>query len=262
MEICYLCGTAIESSTVSKDHVVPRQFIVRKQPMVKGYDYAGKLPTHDVCNNRFGPEVYSQKAIVLIQALYDQDCFLLKEHSRDSNIKVMALNSDCFPGFTEADLKYFKFIDVRNVDYEEWSDPSYFKDKKKSNPKRLALDTALSVLCKSSAALLVSRKLTRLPSCWRVLAVPYIGGSNLDFDEILGETKPFEIGVKAWVKQLETGDWVVVYKASGVFIYFLFGLANFDLSRSLLQPLFEGADEFLFEGSKLVELLDWNWKIL
>lgn len=262
MEICYLCGKVIETSNVSKDHVVPRQFIVRKQPMAKGYDYAGKLPTHEECNNRFGPEAYSQKAIVLTKALYDQDCFLTREHRSDPNIKIMALNPDCFPGFTEADLEYFRFIDVRNVDYKDWSDPLYFKDKKKTNPKRMALNTALSVLCKSAAALLVSRKLTTPPSRWKVLAVPFIGGDNLDFDEIFGETKPFELGVKAWVKQLEAGDWLVAYKASGIFIYFLFGFVGFDASRALLAPLFEGADKFLFEGGNLVELLNRDWKKL
>lgn len=262
MNNCYLCGKEITTPLVSKDHVVPRQFILRKQPIEKGYDYAGKLPTHKECNNRFGPEVYCQKAIVLIKALYDQNCFLVREHKCDPNIRIMALNSECFHGFTEADLKYFKFIDVSNVDYQVWSDPSFFKDKNKSNPKRLALNTALSVLCKSSAALLVSRKLTSLPPHWRVLAGPFIGAENLEFDEIFGETKPFEIGVKAWVKKLETEDWLVAYKASGIFVYFIFGLVNLSASRTLLAPLFEDADEFLFEGSSLMKLLDWNWKKL
>ena len=113
--VCYLCGRSIENHhTVSGDHVVPRQFIDRPQPKMKGFDYAGKLPSHEECNNRFGPETYSQKAIITIHALHDENCTYKASHPQNPEINILALNPDFFPGFTDRDLKYFKFIDVRN----------------------------------------------------------------------------------------------------------------------------------------------------
>ena len=80
----------------------------------------------------------------------------------------MALNSECFPGFTERDLQYFRFIDVRDKDYEDWSNPEFFRDKKRTNAKKDALYAALAVLSKSAAALLVSRHLHSVPGNWRI----------------------------------------------------------------------------------------------
>lgn len=85
-DICYLCGTQVLVSEITDDHVVPKQFIKRSQPKVKGFDYAGVLPSHESCNNEFEPEVYSQKALILIKALYDENCFLKRQHRDNPNI--------------------------------------------------------------------------------------------------------------------------------------------------------------------------------
>ena len=66
-DICYLCGLSI-SCQKSDDHVIPKQLITRKQPKVKGFEYAGKLPSHAECNNRFGPEIS-----FLISLLFDHN---------------------------------------------------------------------------------------------------------------------------------------------------------------------------------------------
>ena len=66
---CYLCGTPLEKTGVSQDHVVPKTLRVRKQSKVRGFRYAGTLPTHRKCNNEFGPETYVGKALDLIAAL-------------------------------------------------------------------------------------------------------------------------------------------------------------------------------------------------
>lgn len=260
--LCYLCGREIPDDAISKDHVVPRLLITRKQPKTKGYDFAGTLPSHGKCNNSFGPETYCRKAIALIRALYNNDCFLVTTNKYDPSIKIMALNSDCFPGFSERDLKYFKFIDVRNEDYSSWSNPSFFKGKPKTNAKKRALFIALSVLSKSAAALLISRKKIGLPSQWRIVAVPFIGGENLDFDAVFGSTSPFDVGIKAWVKPIDSGDWFVAYKAAGVLVYLVFMFANDEHSIDVLAPLLAGGERFRFEGSTLMELIDYDWRRL
>lgn len=260
-KVCYLCGKGISvEDVVSDDHVVPKQFIKRSQPKTKGFDYAGKLPSHEKCNNRFGPEIYCQKAITIIQVLYNENCFVKRQHRDNPSITILALNSDCFPGFTDRDLKYFKLIDVRNLDISEISNPEFFNDKVKTNPKKGALFSALSVLTKSAAALLVSRNLSELPEHWKVLAIPYVGAHKVDFDELFGCTKPFEIGVKCWIKQMESGDWFVAYKAEGVLVYFLFSVTGDKPTLDGISKIFSDADIYKFEGDRLMELVDFEWE--
>ncbi len=259
-EICYLCGKPIPTGEVSYDHAVPKQFIKRSQPKVKGFDYAGVLPSHGACNNEFGSELYSQKALILIKALYDEDCFLKRQHRDNPAISIMALNSDCLPGFNKRDFEFFKFIDVRNENYGDWSNPTFFSDKKKTNPIKDALYTALSVLAKSAAALLVSRHLDDVPSFWRIVAVPYVGGGKVDIDKLLGDTKPFDAGVKAWIRQMENNDWFVVYKAEDVLVYFLFWFSGDKAVVDSVSKIFDDADRFLFEGNQLNQLVKYEWQ--
>ena len=259
-DICYLCGSELLASEATDDHVVPKQFIKRPQPKVKGYDYAGVLPSHEACNNEFGPEVYSQKALILMKALHDDSCFLKLQYHDNPDIQIMALNSDCLPGFTKRDLEFFKFIDTRNEDYDNWSNPSFFKDKKKANPKKDALYTALAVLSKSAAALLVSRHLQSVPAYWRVVAIPYIGADTVDFDKLLGDTKPFEVGVKAWIRPMENDDWFVVYKADDVLVYLLFWFSGDKAVVVGLSDIFNDAERLLFEGKHLNQLVNYEWQ--
>ena len=259
-DICYLCGSEIPPGETTEDHIVPKQFIKRPQPKVKGYDYAGVLPSHDTCNNQFGPEIYSQKALVLIKALHDEKCFLKRQHRDNPEMQIMALNSECFPGFTERDLEFFKFIDVRDKDYGDWSNPAFFRDKEKTNAKKDALCTALAVLSKSAAALLVSRHLHSVPGYWRIVAIPYIGAAAVDFDELIGGTKPFEIGVKAWIRQMENGDWFIVYKADDALAYLLFWFSDDKSFLAGLQNIFNDAERLLFEGENLNQLINYEWQ--
>lgn len=258
-QICYLCSSAILDKP-SGDHAVPAGLIERIQPKAKGYDYAGLVPTHIECNNRFGPETYTAKALDLLAAWGDPECFLERQHVADASIKIMAINSECLPTFTEGDLRFFRIIDVREVGDDDWSSPEFFKDKKRTNPQREALLVALSVLAKSSAALLVKRHRVQVPSSWRIFSFPYSGASEtLDFDGILGDTKPFEDGVKAWIKRLDTDDWFVIYKARGVLLFTVFAFSNADV-LSLIGPKFSDTDRFYFEGATLNELLTTGWK--
>ena len=135
-----------------------------------------------------------------------------------------------------------------------------FETRKKTNVKKDALYAALAVLSKSAAALLVSRYLNSVPTNWRILAIPYIGATTVDLDELFGYTKPFEIGVKVWPRQMENGDWFVVYNADDVLVYLLFWFSGDKSVLSGIQNIFDDAERLLFEGLNLNRLINYDWK--
>lgn len=258
--ICYLCGLPVDQG-VTGDHVIPRHLISRAQPKAKGFDYGGVLPTHAECNNRFGPERYCTKALKMIEVLHDPKCVRKFQHRDDASIRMMALNSECFKGFTKRDLAFFKFIDVRDSGVVEFSKPSFFSGKPKTIPIRDALFVALAVLTKSVAALLVARHLHEPPPVWRVLAVPYTGATEAhNFDEIFGNTKPFDVGVKVWLRHFESGDWFALYRAQSVLVFFLFQLSSPDDNWNRMLELFQDAERLSFSGAKLTDLIDYQWQ--
>jgi hypothetical protein len=172
----------------------------------------------------------------------------------------MAINAERFPTFTEGDLRFFKIIDVREVQEELWLSPAFFKDKSKADPQRDALYVALSVLAKSSAALLVKRHRIELPALWKIYSFPYSGApEKLDFDQLLGDIRPFEDGVKTWIRKLDTGDCFVIYKARGVLLFTVFVFSNIDV-LSVVGSHFADTDRFFFQGATLNELLTTGWK--
>jgi hypothetical protein len=260
-QTCYLCGLPIDSTSESRDHAVPKVLIARKQPKVKGFDYGGVLPTHSECNNQFGPEAYCAKALDLLAALYDENCASAYQHKDDPSIQVMALKSECLESFTRRDLQFFKFIDVRGKDISEISDLSFFPGKPKTNPWRDSLFIALAVLTKSAAALLVSRSLRGLPSRWRVLAIPYSGATEaFDIDDLLGDTKPFNIGVKVWIRPFDSSNWFVLYRAQSILVFFLFAFSSSDTIWNGMIERFPDAGCLSFSGSRLIELIGYQWR--
>ena len=258
---CYLCRKPIEANEDSGDHVVPRTLIERAQPRAKGFDYAGKLPSHRTCNNEFGPETYASKALDLIAALYDDECVFEYTHPASPDFQMMALKSTCLPGFTRRDLSYFKIIDTTSKSKTEIHDLNLLEGRRPVNPKRLALFTALAVLTKSAAALLVSRKLSTTPSTWDVLAIPHVGDADaIDFDDLFGPTVPFDIGVKVWLGHLETDDYLVIYRAKRVIVYFLFRFSASPAAYNRMLAQFVGGSRLRFQGNTLMELVNYAWR--
>jgi hypothetical protein len=262
LETCYLCGKEIAEDDVnSDDHAIPRQLITRKQPKAKGFDYGGMLPTHEKCNNEFGPETYCVKALMLIAALHDTNCFSRFQFKDDPSITMMAINSDCLKEFTKRDLTFFKFIDVREKSVADFSTPAFFSGKPMASPMRGALFTSLAVLTKSTAALLVSRHLCKIPPQWRVLAIPYSGATDsADFDEIFGNTKPFDVGVKVWLRRFHSGDWFALYRAQNILVFFLFRFSEKNTIWNGMVKRFQDADCLFFEGEHLNALVDYQWR--
>jgi hypothetical protein len=260
LPICYLCGLAIPAGEETGDHVVPKQLIQRQHPKAKGFDYAGVLPSHQKCNNEFGPESYVKSALELIRVLHDDNCFVERQHRDRPEIKIMGLNQECLKGFTKRDLGFFKIIDVRHLEYEEFTNPAFFEGKPKTNPLKQALHTALAVLTKSAAAILVSRNLRTVPPRWRVVAMMYQGDtSRLDMKPILGDIKPFDIGLEVWVRPLETGDWVAVYKTPQLLLFVVFWFSGKRTVLEQVQRSFGVTDCLLFDGERLMDLTKLEW---
>ena len=246
---------------IASRHAVPKLLISRAQPKAKGFDYGGVLATHAECNNRFGPEIYCAKALRLIEVLHDPKCVSKFQHMSDPSIRMMALNSECFKGFTKRDLAFFKFIDVRDRTLTEFSTPSFFSDKPKTIPTRDALFVALSVLTKSAAALLVARHIHVPPISWDVLAIPYTGATEAhDFDEIFGATKPFDVGVKVWLRRFESGDWFALYRAKNVLVFFLFRMSIATENWNGMLKRFPDAERLSFNGARLTDLIGYQWQ--
>ena len=264
-KICYLCGIEIPDGEISKDHVIPKQFIKRAQPKSKGFDYPGVLASHAKCNNEFGSEKYSQKALKMMKELQDNKCITTYQNTKYPHIRIMAINEDCFSDFNKDDLKFFKIIDVRNENYDSWTQPSFFTNKTKTNPKENALFTTLSVLTKSAAALLLAKShFSSIPSFWRIVAIPYTDAKSMDFDDMYGQTKPFEDGIKVWIHKINKYAWQVIFKANDTMVFFYFITSQDEASLDFILNNFqdENAERFLFEGEQLNELVNYKWKLV
>jgi hypothetical protein len=261
ISVCYLCGKKIAARSSSRDHAVPKQLLEGQPPKVRGFDYAGVLPTHKKCNNEFGPESYGQRALELLAVLHDPACTKTYRHLDDSAIRLMALNSSCLPNFTSRELKYFKIIDRRTHGAKPTPAASTFRSAQAVDPFSDALYTALAVLLKSAAALVVQRKLRSVPDHWQVLAVPYVGAADsIDFDDLFGTTKPFGKKVKVWLGRLVTDDILVVYRAGAVVVYFLFRFSATMEGWRRMRNRCIGATRLRFDGTSINEILRSGWK--
>jgi hypothetical protein len=261
-DTCYLCGQPVlPGQKISRDHVIPATLISRSQPIARGFDHGGFLPTHEECNNRFGNETYVSKALDLLGILCAPSAaspLQLRDHP---DITIFPLDASTLLHFTPRDLRFFKFNDARNVSLADLRNPSFYAGCVKTNPTRDALFVALSVLAKSAAALLVKRHLRATPPCWRIYAQAFSGDTNrLDFAEFLGDAKPFDNDVRVWVKEMENDNWFVVYAAKGVLVYFVFAFRD----RARLLEFFRSsnpeAETVKFVGTSINELLVLGWR--
>ena len=260
--ICYLCGRPVQSGSASDDHAVPVVLMTRSQPKAKGFDYGGKLPTHAECNNRFGPETYVAKALDLLEFLAGTEGHHDYQHRAQPHITIKALDASKLPGFTQRDIGFFKFLDARDKEYAEFSDPAFFAGKPKTNPTRYALHVAMSVLAKSAAALLIKRDLRVVPSAWRIYAVPYSGATDaINFDDLLGPTKSFDTGVHVWRKQLSNTEWTVVFRAKSILLHLVFVFTEKEMGP-MVKQIFSDAQVHEFVGPCLNDLLTIGWRQL
>ena len=262
--ICYLCNKIINlHDKKSDDHVVPKLLIDRAQPKVKGFDYGDKIETHETCNNHFGPETYCRKALKIISKLSDSECASILIHKENQSIRILVLNSECFDEFTNEELSYFGIRDVRENTLSEIKNPEFIENGTKTDIKQKILFNSFAVLVKSAAALLIKRIFKKIPSQWKVIAVPYHGETlELNFNEILGETKPFDKNVKIYLKDLNGGMYLILYIAYDAILYLFFQLVENEEHIREIVSKFPEADCYLFTGSCINDLIGYNWLIL
>ncbi len=252
--VCYLCGQEIVNEMPSGDHTVQQQFIKRSQPKAKGFDYGGKIPTHAKCNNRFGPEKMCLRALQLLGI--DNQIYV---NSKNPEIKIQTFKKEELNSFSKEDFKFFGLIDTP---YENWApNPDFFKDKKPVNVLERALNIALSVLTKSAAALLVKRYQISPKSEWNILCMPYkLQKATDDFDSIFGKTKPFDIGIKIWIKKYKNSeDFFVRYKNEKMLLIIVFTFSQDETCLKACIETFQEAGKFLFKSPKLMDLVNYDW---
>ncbi len=230
---------------------------------VKGFDYGGKIETHESCNNHFGSEDYCRNALKIISKLRDPDCISTIIHKKDPSIKIMVLNSECFDDFTHKDLSYFKIRDVRENDHSEIKNPEFIKNGAPTNIKKTVLFNTFAVLVKSAAALLIKRFFKEIPHKWKVLAVPYHGVTDsLNFNKILVEAKPFDKDVKIQIKDLNGGVYLVLYIAYGVMFFLFFQIVEDNVIFKEISKRFPDVECYHFEGTCINDLIDYQWETL
>jgi hypothetical protein len=261
-KVCYLCGKDIPTDEkFSSDHVVPKLLIDREQPKVKGYDYGGFLPTHNNCNNAFGPESYCRKALKIISKLNDPECISKFQHNQHSDLLLMALNSECFDEFSEKELQFFKIRDVRSNSFDEIKDPAFIQQGQPTNIEEKVLFTSLAVISKSAGALLMKRHLNKVPTTWKILSIPYYGiTKDLDFEIIIGESKPFDTDVKVYIKDMESDLFLVLYIAYGVMFYLFIQIDGGWRRLKDIAKKFQDAAPYFFKGKCINDLLSFKWR--
>lgn len=260
-EVCYLCGLPITADQEkSDDHVIPETLIRRAQPKVKGFDYGHFLPTHTKCNNEFGPETYVAKALDLLSVLNSPDAGGALQHRQHESITILPIDASKLSHFTQRDLAYFKLIDARRSDIESMSNPNFYAGHQKTNPTRSALTTVLSVLAKSAAALLVKRYFRGIPPIWRIYVQAYSGDlTDFDLADILGENKPFDKELRAWVVELPNNNWHVIFAANDTLVFFTFAFSDRNQLLREIKDAHPDAHTLRFVGTSLNELLVAGW---
>ena len=227
-EICYLCGKTIpDDVNPSCDHVISKQFIERKQPRAKGFDYGGFLPTHETCNTSFGgsdgkTESICQKALRLIQIFHSGQGVDLVS-SADPSIKIFCIPNTGFEDFSERESEYFGIIDTTKMSPSAWLAPSFYDNRPPMDPMERPVNAALSVLAKNSAALLIKRNGIAKASQWIIAAKPcQTSLDNADLSPMFGIVKPFENGLRVYVLTMEGGDFFVAYQFKKMCMWFYF----------------------------------------
>lgn len=260
-KICFLCGEALEEN-VDEDHVVQRQF-VKGQPKQKGLDYTGTIEVHESCNDKFGDkssnaESICPKALQLLKVFFNQK-YLLRQKKDDPELRLMAITENDLKGFSKDNLEFFGLIDGRKLPYSEIASSEFYKDKEPMDPFKKPVNVALTVLAKSAAALLFKRHSFYPNGSWNIFAASFLGDPIIDYDSILGKTKPFFPGVKAWIKQYENGDWFCAYKLDELNVYFIFPKTGNLSNINDLKKIMPDYDIVYFRSNKLIDMVGYEW---
>lgn len=261
MEWCYLCGQPIGPGQLATgDHVVPVVFLGKKQPKTPGFDYAGRIPTHQTCNNNFSDETFFRQAIHLLELVQLRHVPEVHQSSQCANIKIPPLKTDQVFTLANRDFRRFSFIDTREIDVKALINPTFYENREKINLLKIAIQAAIGVKAKSAAALLVKRKIKRVPSFWRIYASPFELEGSPDLSKYFGSDKPFGPCTQASLRQVRPDEWLVVYRHRSLltFLLFVFHHAEVEPRQVLNRP---ECEIHTYYGSTLNSLVGHHWHV-
>ncbi|MCH8957622.1 hypothetical protein IIA28_20265 [candidate division KSB1 bacterium] len=266
VKVCYLCGQYIlPEHEIDEDHAYQKVLWKKKQPKVKGLEYGGTITTHRKCNNEFGgalakAEVICKKALILLRLLFDEKSYVKRFYEGDPNLGLLALDSRHITGFSNKELEFFKMNNVSDMEYKSWANISYLEKLDKVDPRRIPANIAITVLAKSVAALLVSRNSALPDSHWKIAVYPgFDKEGNADFDNLYGHTKPFDFGVKVWIKDVSKKDYLVIFKYEKFIAFYHFNFSDEIALQQVLPSIFAKENIVHFQSSSLLDLIGYDW---
>lgn len=261
-KICYLCGDLLEGD-INNDHTIPKHLITG-QPKKRGCDYGGEMEVHKKCNSLFGnrssnSETISPKALQLLKVMInpDKSIDIMKKDNHELIIKTIV--GKHLEGFSNYDLTFFGLIDGRKENYNTLTSEKFLQQFPRIEPLEKPLNIILTVLAKSCGAFLFKRKHYYPSEKWRIYATSFWADSAVDFDLIFGEIKPFDIGVKLWIKECANNDWFCSYKLDELLVYFIFLNSSNYKNVYDLRGIIKNTQVHYFESEKLVNMINYNW---
>ena len=258
---CYLCGKEfLSDDVITDDHVVPEALLEKRaQPKVRGTDYAGFIKTHRTCNNHFSDETFVRKAMQIIELDLSGAMHNALQNVTDTSISILPVTEDQIPNFGKNDFSRFKIIDTRAIPYEEFTNPKFLEGKPKTNIRKESMHALMTVLAKSSAALLVKRFLRVVPSHWLILASMYYV-REINLDDLFRGIKPFDKFNRARIERQRDGEWSVLFQHRSVLVSFNFVLHQ--LEPTFDPGLFDPDSEIhRYSGADLNSMLQNQWRV-
>ena len=258
---CYLCGKKFfPDDQVTGDHVVPQALLERlTQPKVRGLDYAGRIRTHRTCNNHFSDETFFRKALHLVELCLAGTMHNPLQSTKDPSVSILPVTDDQVPNFGKNDLERFNFIDTREIPYETFTDPRFFEDKPKTNLLKTSMHAAMTVMAKSSAALLVKRFLRSVPDHWLIFASAY-DARDIDLDNLFEGIKSFDRINRARIQRVHPDEWSILFQHRSILISFSFVFHQRDpmFNPGLFHP---DSEIHRYAGADLSSLLRDQWHV-
>ncbi len=122
------------------------------------------------------------------------------------------------------------------------------------------LNSALTVLVKNSAALLVKRYNVSTKSFWRVIVKPFYSYNNeLNLNSLFGDVKPFEEGLNIWVNPFDGGDWLIRFQYfKQIFFVFFSITGRKEIIEKVSEKFFKKTESYYFQSNQLIDLVNYS----
>ena len=163
--------------------------------------------------------------------------------------------------FSRKELKYFHITDVRTLNYNEWTDSNFINKLQAGIVFEKPINTALSVLAKNAAAVLVKDfNISPATRNWRIFTMLNTYNNEVDLSSFLGHPIMIDQEIHLYCKKfINTKDIFLVYAYHSIIIYFFFAFDRGYQNINLFKKSYNSQNQLLFEKSFLNELKDFDW---